>query len=419
MQKLIQFFMILSLILLSNYSTVALSMESKSTNFIRLNPKNTYRFVDTSGKPFYPMGIGDCVGNYGSVLKYLGLDSKVVDLDPYLSAYRNAGFNLFRWSVGNCSFKLDSEKNWSEGDLLAAKLKEYGFRIQFVFFHNTSDTSTNGLAYVKKVIERYGDKIDIWEVSNESNDVNASLTLLADYIKKNDPHGHPVTTSFVYSYPPKVRDIAAMDITSPHFYTYADEFKIEKETYDNIIDWKRFGKPVIIGEYGYAIVNWDETTDLRNRLATWAAFFAEGSIVFWNTSSAKGYSNPNSVANAYLGEITRSFIKVLTDFTKEVPPDARIAKIEVNQPNLVRAYGLNSSSAYFAYLHAFTNHKNLTNGVSITIKPQAGGTATWIDPSSGKVLDTSKVSVATQTLTVPPFLIDVALKISDSPSAKK
>ncbi len=39
--------------------------------------------------------------------------------------------------------------------------------------------------------------------------------------------------------------------------------------------------------------------------------------------------------------------------------------------------------------------------------------------SMGRVLATGKVSAGRQTLTVPPFLIDVALKVSSSPSAKK
>jgi len=431
MQKLIQFLVILCVVLLSNYSTIALSVKPDSSNFIRLNPNNPYRFVDASGKPFYPIGFGDCIGEGGaSVLTNWGFDGRTrppapengdrTDIDTYLSTHQNAGFNLFRWSIGNCAFNLDSESNWSEGDLLVSKLKQYGFRIQLVFFNNNADTSANGLAYVRRVIDRYTSKVDIWEVSNESSASDSSLTTLANYIKANDPNRHPVTTSFVYSNSPQVRDIAEMNITSPHFYTSASEFDVDRETYDNIINWKSFGKPVIIGEYGNVVVNWDATSDLRNRLSTWSAFFAEGSIVFWNSSFIKNFSNPNSVANAYLGVTTRSFIKVLTDFTGQVPADARITKIEVNKPNLVRAYGLNSSSAYFAYLHAFTNHQNKTNRISIIIEPQTAGYATWIEPATGRVLATGgSVSAGRQTLTVPPFLIDVALKVSSSPSAKK
>jgi hypothetical protein len=393
-----------------------------NSNFIKQNPNNPYRFVDASGKPFYPIGFGDCIGEGGaSVLTNWGFDGRTrppapengdrTDIDTYLTAHRNAGFNLFRWSIGNCAFNLDSESNWSEGDLLVSKLKQYGFRIQLVFFNNNADTSANGLAYVQRVIDRYGSKVDIWEVSNESNAPDSSLTTIANYIKANDPNRHPVTTSLVYSYPPVVRNIAGMDITSPHFYTYAGEFDIDRETYTNIINWKSFGKPVIIGEYGNAVVNWDATSDLRNRLTTWSAFFAEGSIVFWNSSFIMNYSNPNSVANAYLGPTTRGYIRVLTDYTGQVPADARIANITVSNPNSVRASALSSSSGYFAYLHAYTNHTSATGGVTVTITVPQSGTATWINPSTGAVLGTQSVSAGIKTLNVPSFLIDVALKI--------
>jgi len=248
-------------------------------------------------------------------------------------------------------------------------------------------------------------------VSNESTASDSDLTLVAKYIKANDPNRHPVTTSFAYSNSPQVRDIAALDITSPHFYTSASQFDVDRETYDNIINWKSFGKPVIIGEYGNVVVNWDATSDLRNRLSTWSAFFAEGSIIFWNSSFIKNYSNPNSVANSYLGPTTRSYIKVLTDFTEQVPADARITNISVNKPNLVRASALSSSDAYFAYLHAFTNHTSATGHITVTINIPQSGTATWINPSTGAVLGTQSVSAGIQILNAPSFLIDAALKI--------
>jgi len=385
---------------------------------MKQNLNNPYRWV-ADGQPFYPIGLQDCTPGNGAsgypVLSYWGFDggyapnNNSVDLDTYLTAHKAAGFNFYRWSIGNCSFNLDSEFRWSEGDILIGRLKQYGFRVQLVFFNNYVDTSPNGLAYVRRVIDRYGSKVDIWEVSNESQSPDADLILIANYIKANDPNRHPVTTSLNYP-SPQGRNIAGMDIISPHLYSYAGEFDIDRETYDKIINWKMQGKPIIIGEYGYALVNYDATTDLKARLATWSAFFAEGSIVFWNTSVYKGYSSIGS-SNAYLGPTTRSYIKLLTDFTKDVPQDAQIANIVVNNPSLVRAFALGSSSKYFAYIHAYTNHTTPTSGITVTINVQRAGTATWINPSTGAVLGTQSVSAGVQTLNVPSFLIDVALKI--------
>ncbi len=113
------------------------------------------------------------------------------------------------------------------------------------------------------------------------------------------------------------------------------------------------------------------------------------------------------------------FIKVLSDFTKQVPGDALIANISVNKPASVRAFALSSGNGYFAYLHAFTNHQSQTSGISIIIEPKTAGYATWIEPATGRILATGKVSAGHQTLIVPPFLIDVALRVNSSPSTKK
>ncbi len=108
----------------------------------------------------------------------------------------------------------------------------------------------------------------------------------------------------------------------------------------------------------------------------------------------------------------------MQDFTKTVPADARIVAIQVNQPALVRGYALNAPDGYFAYLHNFTNHTSATGGITVTVVLTRTGTATWIEPSTGRILGSTRVSAGRQTLTVPPFLIDAALKVSSSPSAK-
>lgn len=181
---------------------------------------------------------------------------------------------------------------------------------------------------------------------------------------------------------------------------------------------KQWGKPVIAGEVGLMSANWSPVSALQLRLASWSAFFNEIGLCFWNTSWNKNHKTEGA-SNIYLGKQERSLIKVLSDFTKQVKGDERIAKITVNKPDSVRAYALSSGNGYFAYLHAFTNHTSQTSDISITIESKTAGYATWIEPATGRVLTTGKVSAGRQTLPVPPFLIDVALKVSSSPSVKK
>ncbi len=422
MQKLIQYFMILSVVLLSNYAAVAMVTEPKATNIIRLNPKNPYRFIDGNGKPFYPLGFGDCVfprGANGEIL--MGFDGEktlnFVDLDTYFSAYSDAGFNLLRVSVDNCSFKLDSEANWLLMDKYISKARSYGFQIQFCFFNYYF--YNNFLDYVRRCVLRYGKDVAIWELSNETNSTDAEITSGVNYVKSIDPQKRPVTVSFHPRNAPTLHDIPAIELISPHLYQKDDsEFSFDQDFIEYIAPVKKWGKPIIIGEYGLYSANWSSISALQMRLVTWSAFFNEVGLCFWNTSWDKNLKTQGA-SNIYLGKQERSFTKVLSGFTKEVAVDAKTAVIAVNKPALVRASALSSKTGYFAYLHAFTNHKSQTNSISITIESQSAGTAIWIEPATGRILATGKVSAGRQTLTVPPFLIDVALKLSNAPSAKK
>jgi len=98
---------------------------------------------------------------------------------------------------------------------------------------------------------------------------------------------------------------------------------------------------------------------------------------------------------------------VIKDF-----PAAQPSVITVNNPNLVRGYAVSSPKIFGAYLHAHTNHTTPTSNITITIDVPKPGTAIWVNPSTGVVLGTQSVSAGVQTLNIPPFLIDVALKIN-------
>jgi hypothetical protein len=389
------------------------------------NPNNPHRWM-LDGKPFHPIGFGDCVyvrGANNAIL--MGFDGEqslnFTDLDTYFKAYSDAGFNFLRISVGNCSFPLDlMSENWALMDAYIGKARQYGFQIQFCFFNTNPDT--NQLEYVKKCVQRYGKDIAIWEVCNEttvSDASDAAVSVVANFVKSIDAKKRPVTVSHHPNQYPYLRDIPALDLISPHWYQEDDsEFSLDKDIVDRFVYLKAWGKPVIAGEYGLSSANWSQVSALQMRLASWSAFFNEVGLCFWNTSWDKNLKQEGN-SNIYLGKQERSFIKVLSDFTKQVPGNVKIANIMVNKPDSVRAYALSSGNGYFAYLHAFTNHRSQTNGISITIESKTAGYATWIESSTGRVLATGKVSAGRQTLPVPPFLIDVALKVSSSPSVKK
>ncbi|CAN5793947.1 hypothetical protein BH24ACI1_BH24ACI1_04060 [soil metagenome] len=222
-----------------------------SDGFVKRHPTNNFRWLNDNGTPFNPIGIGDCVNEYPSVgdglkmtmdggvpLPGFAATTLFVDLDTYFSAYGNGSgnlrFNLFRWSVRNCSFDLKDSispsrnyynaRNGILGDMFIGKVKQYGMKLQLVLFNNsTTDVSPAGLRYIQYCIDRYGAYVDFWEVTNESSDPDNVITAAANYVKANDPYGHPVSSSFTYAWTPQVHDIPALDFTSPHLYevTYA------------------------------------------------------------------------------------------------------------------------------------------------------------------------------------------------------
>lgn len=423
-------------------------VDSARPGFLRIAANGT-RWVFDDGTSFWPVGLGDCVvtqaGDPLSVDKSWGFDGPTpgcttgkcerrVDIDTYLSAYAQAGFNVFRWSVDNCAFDLKKqladggnvygleEGQW--GDELAAKLRQYDMHIFFTLYGfgiRPSASIDQAKRYARYVVDRYAAVVDFWELTNEfpnppetvSNDW---YTQLAAYIRSIDPYRHPISTSW------ERPDLAAIEINAPHWYQTEDELVSDSVTAERIhqVRAEAHGRalPVIFGEQGNTGVNWYPNSALRMRIRIWTAFFKGASFIFWNESSTKGACPPapaecnNPAANIYLGPQERALIKVFGDFTRGFDARAEEVAAVVSAPDKVRAYALRSPSIYAAYLHAYTDHQNPTSGLMLTVEPLAAGTATWMDPTTGAALGAPQaVAAGTRALAVPAFTVDAALVI--------
>src|SRR5262249_2927598 len=71
---------------------------------VRRHPENPYGWVFASGKPFFPIGLQDCIGTSGAHLANMGIDGEKrqdegrrIAPEDYFSIYGQAGFNLFRF----------------------------------------------------------------------------------------------------------------------------------------------------------------------------------------------------------------------------------------------------------------------------------------------------------------------------------
>jgi hypothetical protein len=419
-------------------------LASNERGFVRRHPANPFRLVFEDGTLYPAIGIGDCFrdsDNSGSPFNDWGFDGDfrpggegwgwTTDTDTYMRAYGNAGFNLFRWSVDNCAFKLWEkidpagnsylERELAWGDTLVTALRRYGFRIYMVIFGfeppfpTATDDSTKMNAvkrYVRYVVARYGAYVDFWELMNEYpypiiQAINDDwYTIVAGYLRSVDPYDHLISTNW-----PRP-DLEVIDVNSLHWYQKEKELDSDEVTVKKIQHEKdRYAKPVIFSEQGNQVQNWDEKSALRMRIRSWTAFFNEGMFIFWNTSFAKDYRNLLA-ANIYLGPEERSCIRNLQNFTQTIDADVQLAPATISDPTRVRAYGLRSSRMFAAYLHNFSNHDTPTTGLSLTMDVPHSGLATWYEPATGNVLAVSSVSAGRQTLSIPAFTVDLALIIN-------
>jgi hypothetical protein len=77
----------------------------------------------------------------------------------------------------------------------------------------------------------------------------------------------------------------------------------------------------------------------------------------------------------------------------------------------LRAYALRGPREYGLYLVDGASHSQPVTGARVIVTPARGGRAVWTNPSTGRTLGSQHVAAGRQTLTVPPFTTDVALKI--------
>jgi len=423
----------------SNYvdSGKFICINAGNKGFLKRHPNNPNRLIYADGTLFNGVGFEDCVLDFngdGTPLNDFGLDGgfypqnalgKRVDLNTYMTAYGDtgAGFNLFRWTTDNCSFRLYNTitttgntyltQEGMYGDTLVESLRANKIRIWLTFFGPPVFSNIDGSTpledaaierYLKYIVARYGAYVDIWELFNESSATDYYYNTISAYIRSIDPFHRLISVS------DERPALSCIDIDSPHWYEKESEFQSDARAYTMITSRKSFNKPIIFGEQGNSVQNWDTLSAVRMRLRTWTSFFAEGMLIFWNTSYAKNYLQPIS-ANIYLGPQERGYIRALQNFTTIADSTVSQIPIEVSNPSNVRAYGLDGNSIILGYFHHYSSHTNETN-TKFNIRLKRSGVVYWIKPEDNTVISSNSLPFGTQTLTSPSFTIDLAMRIS-------
>lgn len=387
------------------------SIASSNEGFIRKDPSNPARLV-VDGLFFNGIGLNDCWYESWGLAEYIGVDQKV-DVDTYFRTYANAGFNLFRWNPFNCSFAIYQTPNnqvltydlggGKLGDQLLATAKKQGFHVMFAFFYNIDFYNAEEQVIKKAIryaIARYGAYTDIWELTNETGSQGPAgdqrLQSMTNYVRSLDPYQRLVTNSV-----PIPGDWNYLDVRSPHWYTN------EIDSYPQIQNISN-GIGVIVGEAGNWDMNWDPLSADRMRIKLWTAFFAGGSMIFWNTSLKQDCL----CGNIYLGDQERGYIRILQNIVSLVDKDFTASSHLSSNPNVI-IYVLKSAQTVLVY--AFRN-PGQTNSVttSFDLNLPFAGTAAWTDPKTGMVWQNFAVTSGTRNFTTPSFSDDILLKITSA-----
>ena len=412
------------------------SVQSDRKGFLKRHPNNPFRLIYPDGTLFNGIGLEDCfldANNNGTPLDDFGFDGgfrtasyigSLTTLSNYMRAYgaNGANFNLYRWTTNNCSFGLYNTisttgntylvKEGMDGDSLVRTLQLNKIRIWLTFFgppvYGNIDGSTplEDAAverYIDYIVARYGAYVDIWELFNESSATPYYYTTISNYLRSIDPYHRLISVS------DERPQLPVIDINSPHWYEKESELESDARAFEMITSRKKYNKPIIFGEQGNSVQNWDTLSAVRMRLRSWTAFFAEGTLIFWNTSFAKDFQEPIS-ANIYLGPVERGYINALQNFTVLVDSTATIIKINPSNTSMVRAYGLGCAGSTLGYFHHFNTHANSVN-TSFKIRLKRSATIYWINPADNTIVATQRLAYGNQTISSPNFVIDIAMRI--------
>jgi hypothetical protein len=410
--------------------------------------------VFDDGTAYFPIGVQDCWGDNnhnGSVLDTFSMEgpfrtdlkvppalppgpmfrrgpsSNPQNADVFFRVFGQCSFNLYRFSQKNCSYDLYRDLDHylaPEGimtDELLQSARRYGFRIFYGLFgyqkvFNNEPNNTEGLAKVKRFlkysVDRWGAYVDFWEFLNEQHADDRWYETMIPYLRSIDPYSHPITTSWERPY------LKGIEINAPHWYQREDELKSDQVTAARANDWKKHGKPVVVGEQGNTSDRkkpipgvggvWDDRSALRMRIRNWTALFNEIAFIFWNTS----YARDGHYMNIWLGPQERQYVRAMQDFAYRLDRDVMMHTVQVSQPNAVRGYALASEHRAAVYLHHFQNHTTRVEGLRIDVDLPGGTKGYWYNPADAAILTIVDISAGMNQLEVPLFTVDLALLVT-------
>lgn len=423
---------------------------SDRRGFLRVSASNPYRFQYEDGTPFYPIG-----QQFGwGVPPTPGFDAPgdgqwhSADRETVVGAFRGVT-NLIRSQLGTGTsagvaldvlkdtgdpfrYNLDQCRLMDEASRIIAREAWAHLLIPFqdmsewyedtTVFGKTRDV--NGYkslasphlpameAYLRYVVARWGALTDVWEMYNEDSYCPADfLGHLARVIRDADPYDHPITTNYD-------RPVHAWcEVLTPHTYQNSRPHEIPALLAAAAAPHKSFGKPVIHTEFGNGGGRGNDDP-VKWRLAAWTAFMNEEALVFWNMSGRKipvSASSGKGNSNAYLGAEARGYLRVLADFTRDLPLSLRPVPAGWAERAPVEAWALSNGATTVLYLHNAASPGRRVEPGAVSFVGTGPGTfrVTWIEPATGMVMletDTATTGVYAR-IPAPPFSEDAVARV--------
>jgi outer membrane protein assembly factor BamB len=398
-------------------------------------------FTINNEKVFFPIGIqntffdknydGHSLDEIANSLSNFPVEQvdqfSYTDFNNYLNIYENeAKINIFRYGIGHWSPALinsidhkDFSLNLTAGkfaDEVVHTLKNKDIKIMMSIFDfyppykNKEEIAQkkNQLSvqlYLDYVIARFGAFVDLWELSNEAEASPQWYQFVINYLKKNDPYNHPITTNW------QTNSAKNLDFQSLHHYvadvTYpgllASEINsLVDRSYDPTM-------PILISELGFRNYSWFEGSAESMRVLSWISTMQNIGIIFWNQGQNKVYKNPDN-ANIYLGPIERSYLSILNQFLPEdlhLPVEKRLFLITELETQI---YLLKNKDYILAYLLKFDKDKQKEEYLHLDLIKN--GKIEWIDPRTKQIVEEYFLTKGEQSIIIPNFELDLALRIT-------
>ncbi len=430
---------------------------SSNTGFMRIHPGNPTRFMtEGNGRAFYPLGFNRGMPGPTSGLATLAnslfsTDSynQGIPLNEYFKMHTAAGYNIFRtMNLGNGFHTLTfngfnvngtgknnyDNKQCKMADELMVALHAAGMKCQMVFYAAPQGSMpgfdlSNAMVRQaclnlhKYTIDRFGAYMDIWELMNEQNAVPQNyLDTVTNYVKGYDPYRHLVTISYDQ---PQLNQ-SALDLSAPHVYQSIETLNLDYGVayYIHYYQNQNANKPVLYGESGHG-PPYSAYDPERYRIMIWTAFFTEGGLIFWNGGpKSLFWPGTGGIANQYIGEEERTLTNILTAFVSDFDASARPISFTVSPfvsnfwgGTPLRGYGLGNANEVGIYFLHSSEHDTLLSGATVTLNVPANNMqGEWLEPNTGRVLQTFTVNSGSRTLNLPSFKCDVVLRLRRAPA---